>query len=154
MRLRCSWWRDAILRYQLLRGGVIPGHAGGGDGFAAFDSGGDLLVQEELGEQILRGAEAAGVEDGGVQRGMGVVKRIRAGQFERAIEGAIRWSFHQIPHKYYGLPDLPTVRGHAPGFQMLELRMVEDRGVDRLAGGRGGVLERAAESRDALVVLV
>jgi hypothetical protein len=38
-------------------------------------------------EQRLRG-EAAGGEDGGVERSVGVLQQIRAGQFQRAIERA------------------------------------------------------------------
>ncbi len=57
-------------------------------------------------------------------------------------------------HRFNGLPDFLAVRGLARGFQMLELRVVEDWGLNRLTGGRGGVLERAAESRDALILLV
>ena len=47
-----------------------------------------LVEGEELGEQILFGTEAVGGEDGGVERGVGVLQRIRAGQFEGAIERA------------------------------------------------------------------
>ena len=80
---------DTILRHQFLRIGIILGDAGGNYSFAFFNLGGDGEVQgKELGEQILFGAEAVGGEAGGVQRGVGVLERIRAGQFERAIEGA------------------------------------------------------------------
>ena len=65
---------DAILRHQLLRVGIILWHAGGGD---------CLVQREELGEQIAFGIESVGGEDGGVERGVGVAQRIRAGQFQR-----------------------------------------------------------------------
>ncbi|MGO8927576.1 MAG: hypothetical protein ACLQU3_11880 [Limisphaerales bacterium] len=65
------------------------GHAGGGDGFPTLDPAGDFQVQgEELGEQILLGAEAVGGENGGVQGGVGVFEGIGAGEFQRAVEGA------------------------------------------------------------------
>ena len=76
-----------------------PGH----DGFTLFNLGGDLLVQgEELGEQILLGAEAVGGEDGGVERGVGVLQRIRAGQFEGAIERALSPSIATVPQRRRG----------------------------------------------------
>jgi hypothetical protein len=39
---------------------------------------------EKLGQQILLGGETVGGEDGGVQGGVGVFERVRAGQFEGA----------------------------------------------------------------------
>ena len=58
---------DAILRHQFLRVGIILRDAGGGDRFFLLNLGGDFEVQgEELGEQILLGAEAVGVEGGRV----------------------------------------------------------------------------------------
>jgi hypothetical protein len=52
---------NAILRYQLLRVGILLGHAGGSDGFALLSFGGDLLLQgEKLGEQNLFDAGAIG----------------------------------------------------------------------------------------------
>ena len=53
------------------------------------EAGGDLLVKvEELGEEIGLGGEAVGGEYGGIQRGVGVLERIGAGEFEGAIERA------------------------------------------------------------------
>jgi hypothetical protein len=50
---------------------------------------GDGEVQfKKLGQQVFLGGETVGGEDGGVQGGMGVFKRVRAGQFERAVKGA------------------------------------------------------------------
>jgi hypothetical protein len=79
---------DAIFCHEVLCIGIVLRHAGSGDALTLLDGRGDLRVQrEELGKQILLGAEAIGVEDSGVQRGVGVPQRIRAGQIEGAIEG-------------------------------------------------------------------
>ena len=43
---------------------------------------------EELLEEVFAGAEAVGVEDSGVEGGVGVLERVAAGEFERAVEGA------------------------------------------------------------------
>src|SRR5947209_6447476 len=46
-----NWRLNTILRYQLLRIGIIRGQTGSGDGVALSDARGDFLVQgEELGE--------------------------------------------------------------------------------------------------------
>ena len=54
---KCAVWPvglDTIFRHQFFRTGIILEDAGGGDGFAFLNLGGDFQVQgEELGEQIL-----------------------------------------------------------------------------------------------------
>jgi len=66
-------WPDAILRHQIFRVGIILGHAGRHDGFAFLNLHGDFMIRdEELGEQILLGAEAVGGEDGGERRAAAV----------------------------------------------------------------------------------
>ena len=51
----------------------------------------DLLVEvEQLCQQVGFGFEAVGGEHGGIQRGVGVLERIGAGEFEGAIERAAR----------------------------------------------------------------
>ena len=53
------------------------------------EASGDLLVEvEELGEKVGLGGEAVGGEHGGIQRDVGVLERIGAGEFEGAIERA------------------------------------------------------------------
>jgi len=105
---------DAILRHQFLRVGIILGHAGRNNCFSFFNLRGDVLVEgEELGEQIFLRVEPSGGEDGGVERGVGVLQRIRAGQFEGAIERAQAWRVADCPptsirmalqaHRNYGL---------------------------------------------------
>ncbi len=82
-------WLDAVVCDV---GGAFfwrQGQAGGGDGFCGGEAGGDLLVEgEELGEEVGLGVEAVGGEHGGIQRGVGVLERIGAGEFEGAIERA------------------------------------------------------------------
>ena len=69
--------------------GNVGGDAGRGYGLGFFEALGDGQVQvEKLGQQVLLGGEAVGGEDGGVQGGVGVFERVRAGQFEGAVEGA------------------------------------------------------------------
>src|ERR1035441_4204412 len=63
---------NAIFCHQFCGVGVIPGHAGGGDGLAGLDAGGDFEIQgEELGEQVLFRGKAVGGEGGGVEGGGG-----------------------------------------------------------------------------------
>ena len=47
-----------------------------------------LGLFEKLGQQVVFGREAVGGEGGGVQGGVGVFERVRAGQFKGAVEGA------------------------------------------------------------------
>ena len=82
-------WPNAVARNEAFTISIIRRNAGGGDGFAPFDAGGDFLVEgEELGEEVGFGGEAVGGEDGGIERGVGVFERVRAGEFEGAVEGA------------------------------------------------------------------
>jgi hypothetical protein len=70
---------DAVVRHQSLGLGKTGRDAGPGDGFALLDALGGFQIQgEELGEQILLGAETVGGEDGGVQGGVGVFEGIGA----------------------------------------------------------------------------
>lgn len=68
---------------------VIGWDAGGGDGFVLGDAVGDGVVKvEELGEEVGLGREAVGGEDRRVERGVGLLEGIRAGQLQRAIDRA------------------------------------------------------------------
>ena len=68
--------------------GIIGRNAGRCDWVAGLDPGGHVEIQlQELRQEILPGRKAVSVQHGGVQRGMGVLQRVCAGQFERAIEG-------------------------------------------------------------------
>lgn len=59
------------------------------DLLAARFAGGDFVVEvEQLLEEVLRGGEAVGLERGGVERGVGVLEGMLAGEFERAVHGA------------------------------------------------------------------
>src|SRR6266567_5079756 len=81
---------------------------GGGDGLAGGDSGGDVEVEfEELGEEVFFGGEAVGGQYGGVERGVGILERILAGEFERAIDGpeaARNRTQSGFPHTPYFTP--------------------------------------------------
>jgi hypothetical protein len=80
---------DAVVGDKRAGVAVGGGDAGGGDGFAAVEPARDVEVEvEELGEQVGAGVEAVGVECGGVERALGVLERILAGQLQRAVEGA------------------------------------------------------------------
>lgn len=86
--LNCRWL-DAVIRDVSRAFLWRQGLAGGGDGISGGEAGGDLLVEvEELGEEVRLGGEAVGGEHGGIQRGVGVLERIGAGEFEGAIERA------------------------------------------------------------------
>src|ERR1035438_10254894 len=83
------WRSDAVLGDESLDLSEARRDARRSDRFAFLNSLGDFQIQgEELGEQILLGAEAVGGEDGGVQGGVGVFEGIGAGEFHRAVEGA------------------------------------------------------------------
>src|ERR1039458_8493857 len=83
------WRSDAVLGDESLELSEARRDTWRGDRFAFRNSLGDFEVQgEELGEQILLGAEAVGGEDGGVQGGVGVFEGVGAGEFEGAVEGA------------------------------------------------------------------
>ena len=78
----------------MLRIWIVTRDAGGGDGFAPFDAGGDFLVEgEELGEEVGLRREGEGGEDGGIEGGVGVFERVCAGEFEGAVDGA-QTAFH------------------------------------------------------------
>ena len=63
--------------------------AGRSHGFAFFDVLDDNQVAgEKLGQQVFLGGEAIGGADGGVQGGVGVFEGVRAGEFQRAVDGA------------------------------------------------------------------
>jgi hypothetical protein len=47
-----------------------------------------LVEGEKLGEEVGFGGEAVGVEDGGVEGGVGVLERVFAGEFEGTVERA------------------------------------------------------------------
>lgn len=47
-----------------------------------------MVEVEELGQEVGLGGEAVGGQDGGVERGVGVLEGIRAGQLQRAIDRA------------------------------------------------------------------
>src|ERR1039458_8108209 len=82
------WRSDAVLGDESLELSEARRDTWRGDRFAFRNSLGDFEVQgEELGEQILLGAEAVGGEDGGVQGGVGVFEGVGAGEFEGAVEG-------------------------------------------------------------------
>lgn len=72
-------------------GGVAVGggDAWGGNLLAGVDrpSDGEVEVEELLEEVFLR-AEATGIEDGGVERGVGVLEGVCAVEFEYAVEDA------------------------------------------------------------------
>ncbi len=79
---------DGIFRDQ--RGGVaiVGRDAGGGDGLAFFEAGGDGEVQiQQLLEEVGLGVEAVSDEDGGGEGGVGVFEGVLAGEFEGAVEG-------------------------------------------------------------------
>jgi hypothetical protein len=53
----------------------------------AVDFGGDGEVKgEDLGQQVVLGIEAVGVEDGGIEGSVGVPERVLARQLQRAVE--------------------------------------------------------------------
>jgi hypothetical protein len=80
---------NAIIRHELLRVGIGRGNARRGDGLILLFHRGHGQVQfEQLREQVFLGVEAVGGEDGGVEGGVGVFQRMRAGEFERSIDGA------------------------------------------------------------------
>ncbi len=69
-------WRDAVAGDKCCRVAIGRRDAGGGDGLAGFFAAGDFEVQgEELGEEVLFRVEGVGVEDGGVEGGVGVLER-------------------------------------------------------------------------------
>lgn len=79
----CQSGLDAVVGDQVRWIGVGERDAGGGDLVACVDSGRDFEVEgEELGEKVHLGAEAVGVEDGGIECGVGVFQRVFAGEFE------------------------------------------------------------------------
>ena len=78
---------DAIVGYKFGRGGVARRDARRGDGLGLLDPGGDLAVQfQKLGQQVLLGRKAVGVQHGRIQGGVRGRERIFAGQFQRAIQ--------------------------------------------------------------------
>jgi hypothetical protein len=80
---------DAVVRDERPRVAVGRRHTGGRHRLAAVDAGGDFQIQgQQLRQQVRAGVEAVGVEDSGVESGMGVLERVLAGQFQSAVEGA------------------------------------------------------------------
>lgn len=68
---------------------VVRRDAGGGDWLIAANAVGDGVVEvEELGQEVGLGGEAVGGEDRRVERGVGLLEGIRAGQLQRAIDRA------------------------------------------------------------------
>ena len=89
LRLARGHRADAIVGDQSLGVWKRGGNAGRGYSFSIFEALGDGQVQfEKLGQQVLFGGEAVVREDGGIQGGVGVLERVRAGQFEGTVEGA------------------------------------------------------------------
>jgi len=78
---------DAVVGDEVSRVAVGGGDAGGGDGLAAGDGGGDGEIEfEELGEAIFFGGDVVGVEHGGVEGGVGVFEGVPAVEFEATID--------------------------------------------------------------------
>lgn len=79
---------NAVVRDERLGVRVVGRNPRGNDGLAGVDPAGDFEVQfEQLGEQVFLRAKTERGQHGGVELGVGVLQRIRAGQFQRAIEG-------------------------------------------------------------------
>lgn len=103
---------DAIGGNQSLGVRKRDGGAGRGHGLGLFEARGNGKVQvQKLGQQVLLGGEAVGGEDGGVQGGVGVFKRVRAGRFEGAVE-ATEAAFHFSQRLGAHTPDLAPCPGY------------------------------------------
>lgn len=64
-------------------------YSGRGHRFGSVDAARDRKVQgKKLGEDVILGGEAVGVEGGGGEVGVGVLERVLAGEFQRSIESA------------------------------------------------------------------
>jgi hypothetical protein len=79
--LRLGLWQrrrqDAVLGDESLELSEGRRDAGRGDRFAFLNSLGEFKIRgEELGEQIILGAETGGGEDGGIQDGLDVLGTI------------------------------------------------------------------------------
>ena len=84
------WGADAVGGNRSLGVWKRGWDAGRGYGLGLFEALGDGQVQfENLGQQVFFGGETVGGEDGGVQGGVGVFQRVRAGQLEGAPEAGV-----------------------------------------------------------------
>ena len=80
---------DAVCGDERFGVRIVWRDAGGGDGFVLGEAVGDGVVEvEELGEEVGLGGEAVGGEDRRVERCVGLLEGIRAGQLQRAIDRA------------------------------------------------------------------
>jgi hypothetical protein len=81
---------DAIVGDKRLRFRKLGRNARRGNWFFTVDPCRDIEIQiQELFEQIFLGRKAVSFEDGRIERGVSILERVLAGEFEGAIDGFI-----------------------------------------------------------------